>query len=121
MYICIGIRVRDEFHLVVGGGGLKFLARIFSPLLIRISSGFAQILPAFWSENGYLENSSIFLYVISLSKLQFLPIFLLVLQMGGGGGGHKGAMAIGELKNGILVFGQYTLLYTSTLQFQIPP
>ena len=40
-----------------GGGGLKSLTQIFSPLLARKSSGFAQILLAFMPENGYLKNS----------------------------------------------------------------
>ena len=34
--------VRDQFRL--GGGGLRSVATIFSPLLARKSSGFARIL-----------------------------------------------------------------------------
>ena len=48
---CIG--VRDQFRL----GGLRSVARIFSPLLARKSSGFARILPDFLPEYGYFENS----------------------------------------------------------------
>ena len=36
-----------------GGGGLRSVARLFSPL----SSGFARILQTFLPENGYLKNS----------------------------------------------------------------
>ena len=39
------IGVRDQFHL----GGLRSVARIFSPLLARKSSGFARILPDFFA------------------------------------------------------------------------
>ena len=49
----IGIGVRDQFRL----GGLRSVARIFSPLLARKSSGFARILPDFLPEYGYFENS----------------------------------------------------------------
>ena len=38
-----GIGIRDQFRL----GGLRSVARIFSPLLARKSSGFARILPNF--------------------------------------------------------------------------
>ena len=48
-----GIGVRDQFRL----GGLSSVARIFSPLLARKSSGFARILPDFLPEYGYLKNS----------------------------------------------------------------
>ena len=51
-----GIGVRDhgdQFRL----GGLRSVARIFSPLLARKSSGFARILPDFLPEYGYFENS----------------------------------------------------------------
>ena len=44
--------IRDQFCL----GGLRSVARIFSPLLARKSSGFARILH-FLPENGYLKNS----------------------------------------------------------------
>ena len=47
------IGVRDQFRL----GGLRSVARIFSPLLARKSSGFARILPDFLPEYGYFENS----------------------------------------------------------------
>ena len=47
------VGVRDQFHL----GGLRSVARIFSPLLARKSSGFAQILHVFLPEYGYLKNS----------------------------------------------------------------
>ena len=40
-----GIGVRDQFRL----GGLRPVARIFSPLLARKSSGFARILPDFFA------------------------------------------------------------------------
>ena len=43
--------VQDQFRL----GGLRSTARIFSPLLARISSGFAR--HDFLPEYGYLENS----------------------------------------------------------------
>ena len=52
--------VWDEFRSGGGGGGratLKSLARRFSPLLARKSSGFARILLAFLPENGYLKYS----------------------------------------------------------------
>ena len=47
--------VRDQFRL----GGLRSVARIFSPLLARKSSGFAHILHdfLFLPEYGYLKNS----------------------------------------------------------------
>ena len=47
--------VRDQFRL----GGLRSVARIFSPLLARKSSGFARILHDFffWPEYGYLKYS----------------------------------------------------------------
>ena len=49
------IGVRDHFRL----GGLRSVARIFSPLLARKSSGFARILHDFFffflPENGYLK------------------------------------------------------------------
>ena len=47
------IGVRDEFC----SEGLKALARIFFPLLARISSGFARILCDLLPKNGYLKNS----------------------------------------------------------------
>ena len=50
-YYIIG--VRDQFRL----GGLRSVARIFSPLLARKSSGFARILPDFLPEYGYFQNS----------------------------------------------------------------
>ena len=37
--------------------GLRSVARIFSPLLARKSSGFARILPDFLPEYGYYKNS----------------------------------------------------------------
>ena len=46
-------RIRDQFRL----GGLRSVARIFSPLLARKSSGFARILHEFLPENGYLKTS----------------------------------------------------------------
>ena len=46
------IGVRDQFRWG-GGGALKFLARIFSPLLARKSSGFAQYYLLFLPENRY--------------------------------------------------------------------
>ena len=51
------IGIRDQFRL----GGRRSVARIFSPLLARKSSGFAQILQDFFiyffAENRYLKNS----------------------------------------------------------------
>ena len=48
--------VREEFRSR-GGGGLKSLARIFSPsLFTRKSSGFARILPAFLPEIVIFEK-----------------------------------------------------------------
>ena len=41
------IGVRDQFRV----GGLRSVARIFSPLLARKSSGFARILPDFFCPN----------------------------------------------------------------------
>ena len=46
------ICVRDHFVR-----GLKSLVRIFYPSLARKSSGFAQVLLAFWPENGHLKDS----------------------------------------------------------------
>ena len=47
------IGVRDQFRL----GGLRSVARIFSPLHARKSSGFARILQScFLARNGYLKN-----------------------------------------------------------------
>ena len=46
------IGVRDQFRL----GGLRSVARIFSPLLARKSSSFARILPDFLPEYGYFET-----------------------------------------------------------------
>ena len=51
--ISLSIGVRDQFRL----GGLRSVARIFSPLLARKSSGFARILPDFLPEYGYFDNS----------------------------------------------------------------
>ena len=48
--------IRDQFPL----GGLRSVARIFSPLLAQTSSGFARILNDFLfflPENGYLKNA----------------------------------------------------------------
>ena len=57
LYIIMKVYIgeRDEFRSG-WGGGVKSLARIFSPLLARKSSGFARILLAFWPENDYLKN-----------------------------------------------------------------
>ena len=49
----VDIGVRVQFRL----GGLRSVARIFSPLLARKSSGFARILPDFLPEYGYFQNS----------------------------------------------------------------
>ena len=51
---CMSICVQDQF--CSGGGGLNSLARIFSPLLARKSSGFARILLALLPENCYLKT-----------------------------------------------------------------
>ena len=55
MFTCIveDIGVRDQFRL----GGLRSVARIFSPLLARKSSGFARILHNFLPKNCYFKNS----------------------------------------------------------------
>ena len=50
MYVIIG--VRDQFRL----GGLRSVARIFSQLLARKSSGFAQILPDFFARIWLFSN-----------------------------------------------------------------
>ena len=63
-----------------GGGGLKSLAPIFSPLLDQKSSGFVRIL-LFLPENGYLKN-----------------------YRGGGGGGAAAPLAAGPIRLWLLQF-----------------
>ena len=56
-FVVISVTIYDGIHRLTGPVSFRSVARIFSPLLARKSSGFARILPDFLPEYGYFENS----------------------------------------------------------------
>ena len=94
LYSIRPISLWDEFRSGGGGGGgWSLLPEYLFPLLARKSSGFAQILPDFLPENGYLNNAGGGGGATApISPMARTPIIRpLEYRRGGGGGGltHK--------------------------------